>query len=64
MSKQSELLKTISLSSLRGGIISLYHIEEPYGSSSDPVVGIGVSLDGDANHPNGRCISLMGISVP
>ncbi len=52
MPKTTELIKTIKLSSLEGGTISILHMEHPYGENSDPVASIGVSLKGEAENPD------------
>jgi len=49
--KKSTLIKTIPLANTKEGIISISHIEEPYGEGSKPVVSIGISLDGE-NKPD------------
>jgi glycine cleavage system aminomethyltransferase T len=51
MPKKYELIKTINLSSLKEGIISISHLDHPYGEYSDPVASIGVSRSGDARNP-------------
>jgi hypothetical protein len=51
MPKNSELIKTITLSSSRNGVISVAHLDHPYGENSEPVVSIGVSLQGDTRNP-------------
>ena len=50
--KQIKLLKTIPLANTKEGIITISHIDEPYGEGSKPVVSIGISLDGDENNPD------------
>jgi len=45
--KKSTLIKTIPLANTKEGIISISHIDEPYGEGSKPVVSIGISLDGE-----------------
>jgi len=50
--KKNTLLKTIPLANTKEGIISISHIQEPYGEGSKPVVSIGISLDGDENKPD------------
>ena len=47
--KKSIPVKSIPLANTKEGIISISHIEEPYGEGSKPVVSIGISLDGDEN---------------
>jgi len=49
--KKVKLIKTIPLANTKEGIISISHIEEPYGEGSKPVVSIGISLDGE-NKPD------------
>jgi len=49
--KKVQLIKTIPLANTKEGIISISHIEEPYGEGSKPVVSIGISLDGE-NKPD------------
>ena len=49
--KKAKLLKTIPLANTKEGIITISHIEEPYGEGSKPVVSIGISLDGEENNP-------------
>lgn len=51
MSKKREVLQTIKLSSSKKGIISIAHLDQPYGENSDPVASIGVSLEGDTENP-------------
>ncbi|QCT93826.1 hypothetical protein FE773_01110 [Caminibacter mediatlanticus TB-2] len=50
--KKTKLLKTIPLANTKEGIITISHIDEPYGEGSKPVVSIGISLDGDENNPD------------
>jgi len=50
--KKRKLLKTIPLANTKEGIITISHIDEPYGEGSKPVVSIGISLDGDENNPD------------
>ena len=49
--KKTKLLKTIPLANTNEGVITISHIEEPYGENSKPVVSIGISLDGDEKNP-------------
>ncbi len=49
---KNEVLKTIPLAGTKEGIISISHLEEPYGKKSNPVVSIGISLKGDTNMPD------------
>lgn len=48
----NELLKTIPLSGTDKGVISISNMEEPYGSGSNSVVSIGISLKGDNESPD------------
>ena len=50
--KKTKLLKTIPLANTKEGIITISHIEEPYGEGSKPVVSIGISLNGEENKPD------------
>ena len=50
--KKTKLLKTIPLANTKEGIITVSHIEEPYGEGSKPVVSIGISLNGEENNPD------------
>ena len=45
------LIQEIKLFGTENGVISVSHLTQPYGGASDPVVSIGVSLDGDAGEP-------------
>lgn len=44
---EHKLLSTINLASIEGGKIMLSHMSHPYGPNSNPVVSIGISLEGD-----------------
>jgi len=50
--KKTTLLKTIPLANTKEGIITISHIEEPYGEDSKPVVSIGISLNGEEKKPD------------
>ena len=50
--KKTKLLKTIPLANTKEGIITISHIDEPYGEGSKPVVSIGISLNGEENKPD------------
>jgi len=50
--KKTTLLKTIPLANTKEGIITISHIDEPYGEGSKPVVSIGISLNGEENKPD------------
>lgn len=47
MSK-TKIFKVIPLSDTKKGTISVAHIFQPYGSGSDTVVSIGISLKGES----------------
>ncbi|NWF66900.1 MAG: hypothetical protein HXX81_05480 [Campylobacterales bacterium] len=47
-----EIVKTIDLSSIKGGVISISKVSEPYGKGSDTIASIGISLKGDINDPD------------
>jgi len=49
--KKAKLIKTIPLANTKEGVITISHIDEPYGENSKPVVSIGISLDGDDSNP-------------
>ena len=51
-SSKSIILKTFPLAGTKEGIISISHLEEPYGKESNPVVSIGISLKGDTHTPD------------
>ncbi|NPA82303.1 MAG: hypothetical protein GXO31_06810 [Epsilonproteobacteria bacterium] len=48
----STLIKTFPLAGTKEGVISISHLEEPYGEGSNPVVSIGISLKGDVQNPD------------
>ncbi len=50
--KKTKLIKTIPLANTKEGIITISHIDEPYGEGSKPVVSIGISLNGEENKPD------------
>jgi len=52
MGGKNTLLKTFQLADTKKGIISVSHLEEPYGTGSFPVVSIGISLKGDDGSPD------------
>lgn len=52
MSRENTVLKTFALADTKKGVISVSHIEEPYGAKSAPVVSIGISLKGNENEPD------------
>ena len=50
--KKVKKLAIIPLVYTKEGVITISHIEEPYGENSAPVVSIGISLNGDDNKPD------------
>ncbi len=52
MSGKNTVLKTFPLADTKKGVISVSHIEEPYGAKSSPVVSIGISLKGKVDEPD------------
>ena len=48
MSKKTVEIETIKLAHTQEGLISIAHIEEPYGEFSSPVVSIGIIMEGSA----------------
>jgi len=51
MSAKATLETTIPLDGTNNGVISISKIEEPYGSGSNTVASIGISLAGNAEEP-------------
>ena len=47
MSQNTTMIQTIALAGTKEGMLSVAHIESPYGEGSAPVVSLGVSLKGD-----------------
>jgi len=52
MGGKNSVLKTFPLADTKNGVISVSHIEEPYGNGSFPVVSIGISLKKDSHEPD------------
>ena len=50
--KNTKLIKTFPLANTKEGVITISHINEPYGEGSKPVVSIGISLNGEENQPD------------
>ena len=48
----SKVIKEFKLANTKDGVISVAHIDEPYGSDSNPVVSIGISLKSDNKEPD------------
>jgi len=45
--KKTNLIKEFPLANTKEGLITISHINEPYGENSKPVVSIGISLNGE-----------------
>jgi len=52
MSESTTHIDEITLSGTKDGKISITTITEPYGSESESVASIGISLQGDAKEPD------------
>lgn len=52
MSGKNTVLDTFPLADTKKGVISVSHLEEPYGTGSFPVVSIGISLKGSDKAPD------------
>ena len=50
--KNIKLIKSLPLANTKEGVITISHINEPYGEGSKPVVSIGISLNGEENQPD------------
>jgi len=46
MPKSATEIASVSLAHTKDGVISIAHIEQPYGEYSSPVVSVVISLDG------------------
>ncbi len=51
MAKTHSEIKLFHLHGTKEGVVSVAHITEPYGPKSEPVVSIGISLNGNALNP-------------
>lgn len=51
MAKTHSEIKLFHLHGTKEGVVSVAHINEPYGEGSEPVVSIGISLKGNALEP-------------
>ncbi len=54
MAKSMTEIALTHLYGTKDGIISVAHINEPYGEKSEPVVSIGVDLHGNIKEPQWR----------
>ena len=50
--KNTKPIKSFPLANTKEGVITISHINEPYGEGSKPVVSIGISLNGEENQPD------------
>ncbi|WP_281951033.1 hypothetical protein [Nitrosophilus kaiyonis] len=51
MAKTQSEIKIFNLYGTKEGVVSVAHVTEPYGPKSEPVVSIGISLNGNAKEP-------------
>lgn len=51
MAKNHSEIKLFHLHGTKDGVVSVAHVIEPYGPKSEPVVSIGISLNGNALEP-------------
>ncbi|MDD3344664.1 MAG: hypothetical protein PHR87_13960 [Sulfurospirillaceae bacterium] len=52
MGGKNTILTKFALAGTKNGIISISHLEEPYGNGSFPVVSIGISLKKNGEEPD------------
>jgi len=52
MGGKNTILTKFPLAGTKNGIISISHLEEPYGNGSFPVVSIGISLKKSTDEPD------------
>ena len=52
MGGKNTILTKFPLAGTKNGMISVSHLEEPYGSGSFPVVSIGISLKKNGEEPD------------
>ncbi len=50
--KTNTIIAEFPLAHTKEGLITVSHINEPYGEGSKPVVSIGISLNGDNKNPD------------
>jgi hypothetical protein len=50
--KTNTIIAEFPLANTKEGLITVSHINEPYGDGSKPVVSIGISLNGDNEKPD------------
>lgn len=52
MGGKNTILTKFALAGTKTGVISISHLEEPYGSGSFPVASIGISLKKNSEEPD------------
>lgn len=52
MSGKNTVLTTFALAGTKTGVVSVSHLEEPYGTGSFPVVSIGIALKKNSEEPD------------
>lgn len=52
MGGKNTILTKLALAGTKTGVISISHLEEPYGNGSFPVVSIGISLKKNSEEPD------------
>jgi len=60
MSNGATIIQEIPLDGTKKGLISVSKIDEPYGTGSESVASIGISLSGDAKSPEWKVHIPMG----
>jgi len=50
--KRNTVIAEFPLANTKEGLITVSHINEPYGEGRKPVVSIGISLNGDNEKPD------------
>ncbi|WP_234697089.1 hypothetical protein [Nitrosophilus alvini] len=51
MPKNAHMIKFFNLYGTKDGVVTVTHLTEPYGKNSEPVVSIGISLNGNLEEP-------------
>ena len=49
---EAKVIATIALASAKNGVISVTHIDNPYGEGTKSVVSVGVTLKGEGHEPD------------
>lgn len=60
MSSAVTMIKEIPLEGTKKGVITISKVDEPYGTGSDSVASIGISLAGDSKNPEWKVHLPMG----